>query len=417
MSGTSRRQVLTVAAAGVGGAAAAFGLAAASSGSASSGSTSGTSAAGAAPGAATPTGSAQTHGSDTVPFYGVHQAGITTPAQAHATFLALDLRPGVDRAGVGRLMRLLSDDAARLTQGKPALGDTEPENAAFPARLTVTFGFGPGLFPRIGLDALRPPSVATLPVFPNDQLQERWSGGDLLLQVCCDDPLTLAHAVRMLVKDARGFATVRWTQRGFGLGRGTAAEGTTMRNLMGQVDGTVQPAAGAELDAAVWATGPEWFGGGTVLVIRRIRMELETWDAFDVAGKELVMGRRLSDGSPLTGRVERDKPDLDAVDSMGLPVIDDAAHVRLAHATTPAELMLRRGYNYDEGPRADGSADAGLVFAAYQADAAAAFVPVQRRLAAKDALNKWVIHVGSAVFALPPGAAEGTYVGQRLIEG
>ena len=54
---------------------------------------------------------------------------------------------------------------------------------------------------------------------------------------------------------------------------------------------------------------------------------------------------------------------------------------------------------------------------AYQADAAAAFVPVQRRLAARDAMNEWVTHVGSAVFAMPPGAPEGEYVGQGLLTG
>jgi dye decolorizing peroxidase len=400
--------VLTTAAAGLGGVAAAFGLAAAS---AVTDPAPLPSAAGGAPAVS------GGHGTETVPFHGDHQAGITTPAQAHAQFLALDLRDGIDRGGVARLMRLLSDDAARLTQGHPALGDTEPEMAALPARLTVTFGFGARLFERIGLAARRPASVATLPAFKGDRLEPRWSAGDLLVQVCCDDPITLAHTVRMLVKDARSFATVRWTQRGFALARGSAPDGTTMRNLMGQVDGTVQPKPGPERDAAVWADGPPWFRGGSVVVVRRVLMNLENWDAFDAAGKEVVMGRRLADGSPLTGTVERDVPDLDAVDADGFRVIDDTAHIRLAKAVTPSELMLRRGYNFDEGPNSDGTSNAGLVFVAYQADAAAAFVPVQRRLAEKDALNKWITHVGSAVFALPPGAAEECcYVGESLLE-
>jgi dye decolorizing peroxidase len=405
VSAASRRQVLTAAAAGVGGAAAAFGLAAASSGSTAEASSG---AAGAA--------AARPHGQVTEPFYGEHQAGIATPGQAHAEFVALDLRPGVDRAAVRRMMLLLSDDAARLTQGRPALGDTEPEMAPLPARLTVTFGFGPTLFDKVGLAAQRPPSVATLPAFPGESLQDRWSGGDVLLQVCSDDPITLAHTVRMLLKDAREFATVRWTQRGFGMAGGTAPAGTTMRNLFGQVDGTVQPKPGAEFDGAVWATGPGWFKGGSVLVVRRIIMDLDTWDAFDPAGKELVMGRRLIDGSPLTGKAEHDTPDLAAVDANGFNVIDDAAHIRLAKASVPTELMLRRGYNYDDGPSPDGTSNAGLIFAAYQADASTAFVPVQRRLASKDALNKWIKHIGSAVFAVPPGAAEGEYVGQHLLE-
>jgi len=405
VSTASRRQVLTGAAAGAAGVAAGYGLAAAP---------------GPAPSPApVPPGAAgeRVDGADTVPFHGPHQAGIATPAPAHAAFLGLDLRPGLGRDDVRRLLRVVTDDAARLTQGRPALGDTEPELAAVPARLTVTVGFGPGLFDRIGRADRRPASVAVLPTFPGEHLQERWSGGDLLLQVCTDDPVTLAHTVRMLAKDSRDVATVRWVQRGFRPARGSGPAGTTMRNLMGQVDGTVNPVPGTgAFDAAVWARGPAWFAGGTVLVLRRIRMDLETWDAFDREGKELVVGRRLDTGAPLTGRAEHDVPDLKAVDAHGFPVIDELAHVRLAHATVPAELMLRRGYNYDEGPAADGTADAGLLFAAYQADASTAFVPVQRRLAARDGLNRWVAHVGSTVFALPPGCAPGDHLGQALLD-
>lgn len=72
------------------------------------------------------------NGGLTVPFYGTHQAGIETPPQAHVTLVALDLRPEVDRDGLRRLLRILSDDAARLTQGAPALADSEPEARAGP---------------------------------------------------------------------------------------------------------------------------------------------------------------------------------------------------------------------------------------------------------------------------------------------
>lgn len=64
------------------------------------------------------------------PFHGVRQAGVTTAPQTHAAFVGLDLRQGVDREALGRLMRLLTDDARRLTQGRGALADTEPELAA-----------------------------------------------------------------------------------------------------------------------------------------------------------------------------------------------------------------------------------------------------------------------------------------------
>jgi dye decolorizing peroxidase len=108
------------------------------------------------------------HGQDTIAFHGAHQAGIATPAPASATFLALDLREEVDREGVLRMLRLLSDDAARLTQGRPALADTEPELALEPASLTVTVGFGPGLMQRAGREV--PDWLAPLPAYAIDAL-------------------------------------------------------------------------------------------------------------------------------------------------------------------------------------------------------------------------------------------------------
>ena len=272
---------------------------------------------------------------EVVPFHGVHQAGIATRPQAFGAFLGLDLARGTSRADVVRLMRVLTDDARRLTQGRPALGDTEPELATRPARLTITVGFGPGFFDATGTAAQRPASVRELPAFSGDKLQPRWGQSDLVTQICTDDPTTLAHTVRMLAKDQRAFGTLRWVQRGFA-SPGATARGTA-RNLMGQVDGSVNPTPGtAAFDQAVWASGPRWFSGGTVLVLRRIAMHLETWDAFDRDGKEQIMGRRLDTGAPLTGTREEDVPDLDAVDDFGFPVIEPLAHVRLAKAATAA---------------------------------------------------------------------------------
>jgi dye decolorizing peroxidase len=77
--------------------------------------------------------------------------------------------------------------------------------------------------------------------------------------------------------------------------------------------------------------------------------------------------------------------------------------------------MLRRGYSYDDGPTPDGAPDAGQLFAAYQADAATAFVPVQARLAEVDVMNLWITHAGSAAFVIPPGCAEGGFVGEGLL--
>ncbi|WP_203718103.1 Dyp-type peroxidase [Asanoa siamensis] len=360
---------------------------------------------------------AQPLGTQTVPFFGAHQAGIDTPAQAHAVFLAFDLLDGVDRAALGRMMRLLTDDAARLTQGRPALADTEPELAVVPARLTVTFGFGPKVFAAAGVETQRPRSLEPLPAFPIDKLQPRWTGGDLLIQICADDPLTVTHTQRMLIKDTRAFGRLRWTQRGFRRGRGMQDDGVTQRNVMGQLDGTRNPPLGSPVfDGAVWVdSGPRWLHGGTTVVVRRIRAELETWDAADPTAKEFAVGRRLSDGAPLTGVAEHDEPDLTKTNELGFTVISESAHIARAHVRSDRQRIFRRPYNYDDAPAPDGTSDAGLIFAAYQRDIGSQFLPIQRNLAENDLLNDWITPIGSAVFAVPPGCREGEWVGQSLL--
>ena len=356
-------------------------------------------------------------GTATEPFYGPRQSGVATHPQAYASFVAFTLAPDVDRPALGRMMRLLTDDAARLTQGQPALADTEPELAHLPARLTVTFGFGPGLYRAAGRDDRRPPSVADLPPFPIDRLQPAWSGGDLLIQICADDPLTVAHAQRVLIKDARAFATVRWVQQGFRNGRGVLDEAFTQRNLMGQLDGTVNPRPGtAAFEQAVWVPdGPDWLRDSTTLVIRRIQMNLETWDLLGRAEKEFVIGRRLDTGAPLTGHAEHDPPDFAATNDLGLPVIPDFAHIRRAHVPDERLRILRRSYNYDGVPGPDGHADSGLIFASYQADIERQFLPIQRSLAELDLLNDWTTPIGSAVFAIPPGCTPGGWIGEQVL--
>ncbi|GID69315.1 peroxidase [Actinoplanes cyaneus] len=344
-------------------------------------------------------------GTATVAFHGPRQAGVAEDPPAHAAFAAFTLAPGTDRAALARMLRLLTDDAARLTQGVPALGDTDAPLAALPARLTVTAGFGPGLYAAAGL----PSPVADLPAFTIDRLEKRWSGGDLLLQICADDPLTVAHTQRMLIKDARPFAAVRWVQQGFRRSPGVQASDHTQRNVLGQLDGTANP-RGSLIDTAVW--NPD---GSTTLVVRRIRAEIEKWDILSVTDKENAVGRRMMSGAPLSGAAEHDEPDFTTLDASGLPAMPDFAHVTRAHVTDPALKILRRPYNYDAAPDAAGNPDAGLIFASYQRDIARQYVPIQQRLADKDLLNEWITPIGSAVFAVPPGCAPGGWIGEQLL--
>jgi dye decolorizing peroxidase len=347
-----------------------------------------------------------------IPFHGTHQSGITTAPQAHATFIALNLLPGAGKEDLRRLLRMWSDDANRLQSGTATLADPQPDIAGPPSRLTITVGLGIGALRAAGLADQAPAWLGPLPAYSVDRLQPAWSDGDVVAQVCAEDPIVLAHAVRALLIDATGIAALHWQQKGF---RRPVTSTTAMRNLMGQVDGTVQP-ADTEYDQVVWIAeeGPAWLRGGSALVLRRIRMDLDTWDRLDPAAKESAIGRRLGSGAPLTGTVVTDTPDLEATVN-GLHVIPDFAHVRHAKALTTGEKILRRPYNYDETPLGSSTSEAGLLFAAYQRNPREQFAVLQQRMDGKDLLNVWTTPIGSAVFAMLPGVAEGEYLGRSLL--
>lgn len=188
-----------------------------------------------------------------------------------------------------------------------------------------------------------------------------------------------------------------------------------MRNLFGQVDETVNPEPGTtDFEAVVWSN-EGWLAAGTGLVVRRIAMNLDTWDELDRPGREQSVGRHLSNGAPLTGTREHDEPDFEAVTAIGFPVIPEFSHMRRARSDNPKERIFRRSYNYDDSPSGEQVSNSGLIFASYQADVATQFVPIQRRLDELDLLNQWTTPIGSAVFAVPPGCAENSFIGAGIL--
>lgn len=366
-----------------------------------------------------------TVGSATVAFHGAHQAGITTPLQARGHLVALDLAPGAGRKEAAALLRRWSGTARRLMAGKPVgEGDTGIALDAGPSALTVTFGFGRTFFDVTKLADRRPSALDPLPAFSSDHLDARRSNGDLWVQIGSDDSLVAFHALRALLKEAGDAARVRWQMNGFNRSPGATARPMTARNLMGQVDGTNNPKpTDADFDRRIFvpakppAGTPDWMAGGSYAVVRRIRMLLDDWDALPVDRQELVIGRRKSDGAPLTGGTETTALALDKTGPDGKLVIPDNAHARIsAPEQNGGAAMLRRPFSFHDGIAADGTPDAGLLFICWQADPLRGFVPVQRKLDRGDALSAFVRHESSGLYAVPGGPREGEYVGQRLLE-
>lgn len=346
--------------------------------------------------------------------YGAHQPGVLAPAPRFVEQVSLDLAGDVDRDAVARLMRLWTGDIEALTSGRPAPGDTAPWLAAGNADLTVTVGVGLGALSGRRL-ASPPAGFVDVPAMRHDRLEPAWSGGDLVLLVGGGDGTTVAHAVRRLVADARPFAALRWRQQGFWNGVDERGRPMTGRNLFGQVDGSGNPREGLR-DVTVWIRDGPW-AGGTTLVLRRIRMDLDRWDRLTGDQQEAALGRRLADGAPLSGGEELDGLDL-SVRAGGRPVIPLDAHARRAHpSVNGGARILRKGASYvREVPGPDGQRlEHGLLFASFQADLERQFLPIQRSLDASDALNAWTTAVGSASFAILPGFEEGGWLGQSVL--
>ena len=367
------------------------------------------------------------------PFFGPHQAGIVTPAQDRLHFAAFDVLD-ISREELAELLADWTYAANRMTAGLgagqygPASGpyDAPPDDTGEaldlpPAGLTITFGFGPSLFDaRFGLAAKRPDALIDLPHFPADMLDAAIVGGDLCIQACSDDPQIAVHAIRNLSRIAVGRASLRLSQLGFGRTSSTTKAQVTPRNLFGFKDGTanIRAEETSVVNESVWVKdgdGPAWMTGGSYLVSRKIRMTIETWDRTALREQETVIGRTKGEGAPLSGGSEFTEPDFELAGREDVPLIDPASHVRLAHPSqNDGAVMLRRGYNFVDGNDDLGRLNAGLFFICFQRDPRTQFVPIQLNLAKNDAMNEYIRHVGSGIFAVPPGATDGNPIGAAL---
>jgi deferrochelatase/peroxidase EfeB len=286
-----------------------------------------------------------------------------------------------------------------------------------PSQLTLTIGFGPSFFVTDGVDRFRiadkkPAELVDLPKFPNESIDPARSGGDIVVQACANDPQVAVHAIRNLARIGFGTVAVRYSQLGFGRTSSTTRDQTTPRNLFGFKDGTANLRSDEtdKLNNFVWVAdgdGPDWLTGGTYLVARRIRMRIEQWDRTTLLEQERVIGRQKGSGAPMGLSDEFQELDFDLKDKKDKPLIDKAAHVRLASASNLGGIeILRRALNFTDGSDGFGHLDAGLFFIAFVRNPVAQFVPMQNALSRSDAMNEYITPTSSAVFACPPGIRE-----------
>src|SRR6185437_1383340 len=196
-------------------------------------------------------------------------------------FAAINVLPGTTRQDVRTPLRDWTVAAERMTRGELVGEDTDLDNPPLDTGeavgsavggLTVTVGFGPSLFDdRFGLAKKKPALLADLPALPNEQLDPTYTGGDLCIQACSDDPLVAFHAVRNLARLGLGVVDYHWMELGFGRTSTTSTTQQTPRNLLGFKDGTrnIKAQETDLLDQYVWVgdeTDQDWMQGGSYLV-------------------------------------------------------------------------------------------------------------------------------------------------------
>jgi deferrochelatase/peroxidase EfeB len=314
---------------------------------------------------------------------GVHQPGITDRPSPYLAIAGIDLQSRRHEDLV-RVLRAWTGVAAAL-QGRG--------NGA----AVVTFGIGAALFesPGLGLDGRRPTALRPLPEFAGDAIDHAASDGDLCVMVTGAGADAVHHGVRALQNATRPLTRLRWKQTGF---RPQGAEADP-RGLLGFRDGTANLETGdaAVAERELWVDdGPQWLHGGTYLVVRRIRLLLDTWDQVSVPAQEAMVGRRRESNRRIDGSM--------------------TSHTALASPRrNDGATLLRRPYSYDAGVDGNGLQDSGLVFLGFQRDPWRQFVPIQRRLSESDELNAFSQHVSSALFACPPAVTPGGFIAEELV--
>jgi deferrochelatase/peroxidase EfeB len=385
------------------------------------------------------------------PFWGEHQGGIATKPQHFMYFAAFDLTTN-NRDDVIKLLKAWTAAAARMSEGEtaqplegglelavtpaapkggdadeapdtgPRAADTGEALGMPPSRLTITFGFGAGLFVKDGKDRFRlavhrPEALVDMPNFGSiDQMVKEHTDGDIAIQASAEDPQVAFHAVRQLARIAEGVAQIRWVQTGY---RPIAGD----RHLLGFSAEEKTPGMNAPAAQAIWAgkEAPGWMRGGSYVVVRRIRFAMEHWDQMPQAYQESAIGEMKHHGKPVDQSQTGVKSSSDSI------VTEDSTPPHLALVSPGRDAMLRRSYSYNDGvnftterwpPWRQGlEYDAGMFFVCFQRDPRTGFIAVFRELANHDSrLNQFWTHVGGGLFAVPPGAKQGEYVGQGLFE-
>lgn len=377
-----------------------------------------------------PTPSATPRYQRAIAYLGKHQAGVITPEQKHASFIALNLTVKT-AAEVQKIFTTLTQRIAFLTQPQTIAQRANPHlppaesgilgTLLQPDELTVTVSLGDSFFDeRFGFQAKKPKRLEPMKPFPNDRLDPKWCGGDLLLQLCANSPESVIYALRDILKHLSGQVYAVWKIDGFLPARDIDNHQTPI-NLFGFKDGSgnAPSSDNALMNDLVWITEkqkePQWCLGGTYQAVRLIRFALEFWDRTPLEDQENNFGRHRSTGAPIGMKQEMEDPAFEK-DPHGDRVLFDS-HMRRAEPRNPERYsakLRRRSYSYSLGLTPSGQLDMGLIFISFQNNLKKGFIDTQKRLDGEP-LERYIKPFGGGYYFVLPGISQaGNILAQDL---
>ncbi|EAP9510746.1 deferrochelatase/peroxidase EfeB [Salmonella enterica] len=362
---------------------------------------------------------------NSINYQGLHQAGVVTPEQKNASFIAFSVTSKtIDE--LQTIFALLTERIAWLTQPHQAQSSGNdklpPAESGIlgtylqPDLLTVTVALGDSLFDnRFGLEKIKPVHLCKMTPFSNDRLEQQWCGGDILLQICANSQESVIYALRDILRHLSPYCFPLWKIDGF-LPSRDIDNHTTPINLFGFKDGTGNAPADdiSLMNELIWINSDHkergWCEGGTYQAVRLIRFNLEFWDRTPLEDQENDFGRYKDTGAPVGMKNEHDDPAFDK-DPHGDRILFDS-HMRRAEPRNPVRhtaKLRRRSYSYSLGLTDAGGLDMGLIFVSYQRNLKTGFIDTQNRLNGEP-LERYIKPFGGGYYFVLPGVRDSNEV-------
>jgi putative iron-dependent peroxidase len=207
---------------------------------------------------------------------------VLMPLTGAAIFLVVGIEPGGEAT-----TRALLERITGLTRG---IGFRVPDGG-----LSCVTSIGSDAWDRL-FGAPRPAKLHPFVELNGIKHRAVSTPGDLLFHIRAGQLDLCFELARQVMKELDGAAIVIDEVHGF--------KYFEMRDLLGFVDGTENPAASEAEDAVLIGAEDPQYAGGSYVIVQKYLHDMKAWDALTVEQQELVIGRTKLEDIELTDDVK-----------------------------------------------------------------------------------------------------------------